>query len=129
MLRHPSAAIRLWRKLFAAAANNFTPHAIHTLQNSLQTCCPKYGSPVTAQLLLKGMTVPCPACHAACSHKPSGLYSRIKVVSELVNASGGLGLVTQVVVASKTGRRCHLQGAQPQCLIDIRPVVPPGILA
>lgn len=42
------------------------------------------------------------------------LYSRIKVVSELVNAAGaprygereparGLGLVTQVVVASKTG--------------------------
>jgi hypothetical protein len=43
------------------------------------------------------------------------LYSRIKVVSELVNAAGaprygdqaparGLGLVTQVVVASKTGK-------------------------
>jgi hypothetical protein len=41
----------------------------------------------------------CPCC----SHKPSGLYSRIKVASELVNASGGLALVTQVVVASKTG--------------------------
>jgi hypothetical protein len=38
-----------------------------------------------------------------CSQKPSGLYGRIKVASELENASGGLGLVTQVVVAGKTG--------------------------
>jgi hypothetical protein len=40
---------------------------------------------------------------ACCSQKPSALYSRIKVASELENASGGLGLVTQVVVAGKTG--------------------------
>lgn len=47
-----------------------------------------------------------------CSHKPSGLYSRIKVASELVNASGGLALVTQVVVASKTG---ELQPLRQTC--------------
>lgn len=45
----------------------------------------------------------CMYVRLCCSHKPSGLYSRIKVASELVNASGGLALVTQVVVASKTG--------------------------
>jgi len=44
-----------------------------------------------------------------CRHKPSDLYSRIKVASELTTASGGLGLVTQVVVASKTGKQASLQ--------------------
>lgn len=43
-------------------------------------------------------------CDVECRHKPSDLYSRIKVASELTTASGGLGLVTQVVVASKTGK-------------------------